>query len=151
MLKYHHGMKDPKEMQNDALCLSETTEKQIYQILYFLSYGELMDIGTVIGDLEGLVKDTVLHCAVYETLQEVIVDKCFSPKMGTDESECSITKLFSNLYTHWLLLISIVESLASIIVTQTFWAKEPTPKELHDLAFEIGEDLGELVVTLFDL
>ena len=65
--KYRHGNFDSEVMKRDERCFGEVQENSIYQIVYFMFKGELMDIETVLDDVELLYSDTLNYCGVLET------------------------------------------------------------------------------------
>ncbi len=65
--KYRHGNFSPELMKRDERCFGEVQEKSVYQIVYFMFKGELIDIETVLDDIELLYSDTINYCGVLET------------------------------------------------------------------------------------
>ena len=138
------GGSNQAEALEDGKCLSDKSEKQVYQILYFLYEGELVDIGTVLTDASELFTDTFLHCAVLETTSD-IYNKCKT------QQSCSLSEVISNIVTHKALLAKLAENFVDLVVSRRVWETVKTPGDLFDVMQTIGEDVGELIVDTFKL
>lgn len=137
--KYRHG----KTGQNDELCFGKEAETQIYQIVYFLLRGELMDLDTVMDDVYLLFRNTGRYCGVYETSMKIY----FECTVG---SKCNPQEMINNLETHLMKIVEIGMSVMDL-VTSRGRDKFDNPKEFGDTMNDIGEDIGEFIVSLFGI
>ena len=112
--------------------------------MYFLFRGELIDISIVIDDVKNLSSDTFYHCGIYEAFNG-IMNKCLK------NGECSMSTIISNISNHYIQLIKLGESMMNLIFSNEVWHAINSPTELYDLTIEIGSDLGEIIVAVFNL
>ena len=104
----------------------------------------MVDLYTVIDDFKQLTNDTIKHCAVLETVQDIKV-KC------SNTTECSVTRIASNLASHKVLLAKLGENFFDLFVTGSVWKTVDSPSDLYNVMETVGEDLGQLIVDIFGL
>ena len=74
--KYRHGNFNSELMKRDERCFGDEQENSFYQIVYFMFKGELIDIATVLDDIELVYRDTINYCGVLET-SKTLYQKCY--------------------------------------------------------------------------
>lgn len=145
--EYHRNMqgKDAeREKKDDALCFSPQSENQLYQIVYFLLKGELVDMFTVWNSTKSFAMDTYRHCGVLETVRTLF-------RLCSEQGRCGFGNIVTNLYSNYYLLIKLGENLFQIFVSTEVIDSLKSPADAYDFAFDMGADLGEAIVALFGL
>jgi hypothetical protein len=106
--------------------------------------GELVDVETVLDDISLLCSDTINYCGVTET-SKTLYQKCLIDK------NCDINTITTNAKEHMIKMIEVMMSLADLTSPDKTWSSINKPADLGDIMYNIGADLGDLVVSLFGL
>jgi len=138
--KFRHGKPDKR----DERCFGKDAETQIYQIVYFLMKGELMDLETVLDDVYYLYRDTGKYCAVYETTM-TLYDHCIV------KHKCNAEDMIANTETHIMKVVEIGMSVMDIFMTHGRSDKWDNPHDFGMTMYSIGEDIGDFIVALFGI
>jgi hypothetical protein len=138
--KFRHGKPDKR----DERCFGKDAETQIYQIVYFLMKGELMDLETVLDDVYYLYRDTGKYCAVYETTM-TLYDHCIV------RHKCNAEEMIANTESHIMKIVEIGMSVMDIFMTHGRSDKWDNPHDFGMTMYSIGEDIGDFIVALFGI
>jgi hypothetical protein len=138
--KYRHGKKDTR----DEKCFGKDAENYIYQIVYFILKGELMDIETVMDDIYYLYKDTSKYCAVYETTM-TLYDHCII------KNKCNPDDMIKNIEGHIMKFVEIGMSVMDLFTSRNDAEKWSNSHEFGMTMYAIGEDIAELIVAVFGI
>ena len=107
----------------------------------FLAYGEWSDIFSSADAASSLWYDNLDYCGYEETIKD-IMNKCAS-----SEEACSLNTLWTNTYTNYFNIFSIITSMTDIILHPYAL----TSDELYEKSFEVGKDIGLLLAVIFGL
>jgi hypothetical protein len=138
--KFRHGKPDKR----DERCFGKDAETQIYQIVYFLMKGELMDLGTVLDDVYYLYRDTGKYCAVYETTM-TLYNHCIVKR------KCNAEDMIANTESHIMKIVEIGMSLMDIFMMHGRSDKWDNPHDFGMTMYSIGEDIADFIVALFGI
>jgi hypothetical protein len=138
--KYRHGKTDKR----DERCFGKDAETYIYQIIYFVMKGELMDLETVMDDIYYLYSDTGRYCMIYETTM-TLYDHCVV------KHKCDATEMITNTESHIMKFVEIGMSVMDIFVSKGRNDKWSNPHDFGMTMYAIGEDIAEFIVALFGI
>lgn len=128
-------------MKRDERCFGEVQENSVYQIVYFMFKGELMDIETVLDDVELLYSDTLNYCGVLETTK-TLYQKCYLKR------NCDLNKMIENTESNLMRLVTMLLSFLDLTRPKT-WAQINSAKDFEDLTFNLGSDIADFIITVF--
>eukprot|EP00347_Sterkiella_histriomuscorum_P005577 403356076 len=135
--EFYHGKK-----KVDAKCLSSEADKQIFEILYFLSFGEFQDVFEVADDFYKLYTDNTQQCGVQQVVEEVL-DMC----SASGKNKCGFSNLMQNGQKNLFKLIHSCEALVEVVKG----AKFDTSEHFYETTFELGNELAETLVSILGL
>lgn len=139
--KYRHGNFNSEVMKRDERCFGEVQENSIYQIVYFMFKGELMDIETVLDDVELLYSDTINYCGVLETTK-TLYQKCYL------KQNCDLNKMIENTESNLMRLVEMLLSFLDLTRPKT-WAQINSAKDFEELTYNLGSDIADFIITVF--
>ncbi|CDW78291.1 UNKNOWN [Stylonychia lemnae] len=135
--EFYHG-----KQKLDANCLSDNSDKHIYEVLHFLSYGELYEVFQVADAIYKLYQDNADNCGVQATFQQV-VNQCSTK----GENKCGISNILKNGQKSVFKLVHASES-----IVETVKEFKPTnADEFFEDMFELGSELAETMDALLGL
>ena len=135
--EFYHNKK-----QMSAECMSAKAEKEIFEVMYFLSFGELQDIFSVADDLYKLYTDNKENCGFKEAVNEVI-NKCSSKGLN----QCGVSNILANGQKNVFKLIHSSETLVEIFTKSKF----TKASDMYETTFELGSEIAETLVSLLGI
>ena len=98
----------------------------------------------MLDDISLLYGDTLNYCGMTET-SKTLYKKCVI------DQNCDMQTIVVNSKEHMIKMIEVLMSLMDLTDKEKTWGAIAKPTDFEDVMYNIGADLGDLIVSLFGL